>query len=711
MRHPYPTLAHAGNPLAGSSMIIVTYHALALLIAEQNGSRAGRSARKVAAIKGSGGRTAAGRVGDRSGGALKELPRQAARVREAVAPDWLVDIVRPKPVTVPWPLMIRAGLAICVPLTAGLLAHDLAPGLLAAIGGLIAVIVDVGGPYPARLKRVGSAAVFGGAVGLTIGTAIHGRGWIAVVVLVLVAGASVVVSEMGSTGSVVGLQLLVYASLGLGPLGGLRPWWTGPLEFLIGVAWAMILIIPGWILYPRLAEQHSVAQVYRALAARLRSVGTENFAADRRALTSALNVAYDQLLTTRSGIGGGNPQLRRLVALLNHSFLVAEATNTLVLEGTAPPAGVADVVDALADSIEYDRMPPAVPPAWSDTPGAGALCDALHGTARLIEGQRIPDGGQPAPPGLRQRLHAAIDKIRAGRLTRLYALRLMASIGVAAVMSEILPLQRSYWVVLTVALVLKPDFGSVFARALQRGIGTIIGAVIGAVILAVVPYGLWLLIPFAILAALLPYGRSLNYALLATFLTPLVVLLIDILDRTGWHLAQDRLIDTLLGCAIALVIGFAPWPGTWRAHLSGQFAEAVTHVAGYTERALAGPSPERSRLRRQTYRELSDLRTEFQRSMSQPRALGRQATAWWPAVAALDQVMDMVTRAAVAVDHGTPAPSADDVRRLTAALDQVAGAVRDGTRPPTGTDLPDMAQDETLAPVADAIRGVQAIVA
>jgi len=28
MRHPYPTPAHAGNPLAGPSMIIVTYHAL-----------------------------------------------------------------------------------------------------------------------------------------------------------------------------------------------------------------------------------------------------------------------------------------------------------------------------------------------------------------------------------------------------------------------------------------------------------------------------------------------------------------------------------------------------------------------------------------------------------------------------------------------------------------------------------------------------------
>jgi hypothetical protein len=52
---------------------------------------------------------------------------------------------------------------------------------------------------------------------------------------------------------VTGLQLLVYASFALGPLGGLRPWWTGPVEFLLGVAGAMILIIPGWILFPHAA--------------------------------------------------------------------------------------------------------------------------------------------------------------------------------------------------------------------------------------------------------------------------------------------------------------------------------------------------------------------------------------------------------------------------------------------------------------------------
>ena len=566
--------------------------------------------------------------------------------------------------------MVRAAIAVCVPLAAGLAAHKPSLGLLPAIGGLIAVVVDVGGPYVARVKRVGSAAVFGGALGLTIGTVIHGRGWITVVVLVLVAGVSVLFSQLGSTGSVTGLQLLVYASFALGPLGALRPWWTGPVEFLLGVAWAMILIIPGWLLYPRAAEQHAVADVYHALAAGLHAIGTEEYVAKRRAVVDALNTAYDQLLTARSAIGGTDPRLVRLVALLNHSHLVVEASTTLAIEGARPPPEVTDAIDRLADSILYGTPPPVIPPPWSDSPGARALREALDGAVRLLAGKDVPDGPPPPPPSLRERLGGLIDKIRGGRLVRVYAVRLMASIGVAAVFSQVVPLQRSYWVVLTVAIVLRPDFGSVFARALQRGIGTIVGAVLGAIILAIVPYGLWLLVPAAVLAALLPYGRVVNFGLLSTFLTPLIVVLLDLQGRSGWRLAEDRLIDTLLGCAIVLLVGYAPWPRSWQAHLPERFAEAVSRVARYTERALAEAAPDRSGLRRETYRYVSDLRAEFQRAMSEPRAVSHRATAWWPALVGLEQVIDAVTATAVAVDHGVPAPPADSVRKVAAVLDR-----------------------------------------
>ena len=615
--------------------------------------------------------------------------------------------MRPRRAPVPWALMVRAAFAVCTPLAAGFAANRLALGLLPAMGGLSVSVVDVGGPYPVRFRRVGSATGLGGTAGLVIGGLIHGRGWVAVVVLVLVAGVSALLGAGGSTASVAGLQLLVYTALGTGPLGALWPLWHAPLLFLAGAAWAMLLILPGWILFPHAAEQRSVAEVYRALARALRSAGTEEFAAARLGLTGALNAAYDQLRAIRTASSGRDRRIMRLVALLTQSHLVAEAVTAVALEGTPPPAAVTDAAARLADAIQDRSQPPAIPPPWRPSPGAVALCEALAGAARLLTADRIPAEQQRLTrPGPRERLADAIDQIRGGQLVRLSAIRLMACIGVAAVMSEILPLQRSYWVVLTVAIVLKPDFGSVFARAIQRGLGTVAGAVLGAVILAVVPYGALLLIPVAVLAALLPYGRSRNYGLMSVFLTPLVVLLIDLPDRTGWRLAEARLVDTLLGCAIVLVIGFAPWPRAWNAHLPGQFADTVSRVAEYLEQALVRRSPDRSQLRRRAYRALSDLRAEFQRTLSEPPALSRRATTWWPAVVGLEQVMDAATAATVAVDHGAALPPADQVRGLETVLRGLADGADPATRPPVPDDLP---AGETLQPVADAVRRVRAV--
>lgn len=167
-----------------------------------------------------------------------------------MVPDWLAEVVRPQPAPPPWPDMIRAAVAICVPLAVAFAAGRPALGVLPATGALLGTMTDVGGPYLSRVKRVSSAAVLGGAVGLTIGSAIHGRGWLAVLALTAVAGVSGLLSALGDIGSVTGLQLLVYASLGIGPLGAQRPVWHTVVGFLAGTAWALVLILPGWLLSP-----------------------------------------------------------------------------------------------------------------------------------------------------------------------------------------------------------------------------------------------------------------------------------------------------------------------------------------------------------------------------------------------------------------------------------------------------------------------------
>ena len=652
---------------------------------------------------------------------------------EAV-PDWLAEVMRPKKAPVPWADMVRAVLAIWVPLAAGFITGRRELGLLPATGGLLSVMIDSGGPYGQRVRRISTAAVFGGAAGLVVGSLIHGRGWIAVAALVVIAGVSAIVTRLGATGSATGLQLLVYSSLGLGPLGLLRPWWHTALQFLAGVVWAIALITPSWLLSPRAAEQRAVAAVYHALADCLRAIGTPAMVAARRAVTAALNAAYDALLTHRSAAGGRNKRDMHLMAILNVSHQMTEAVTALRTEGERPPPWVIDTVDRLADAVA--RGPggaaqlPLIPPPWSESPGALALRDSMVALSCVISGNWTPSA-PPAPADWRSRARRRVlyiaDQLAGGRIAWVFTVRLMACTGVAAVLSEVLPLQRSYWVVLTVAIILKPDYGSVFARAVQRGVGTVVGAVLGAAILAVVPYGPWLLLPFGVLAALLPYAKARNFGLVATFLTPLVVLLIDLLDVGGWHLAEARLVDTALASVIVLVFGYAPWPSAWQAQLPGQFAETLRTVCAYTDEALVtmpaaqlaatgtARSPERapgeapglrSRLRRGAYQSLSNLRAEFQRTMSEPASVSRRATAWWPAVVALEEVMDTVTATVVAIGRGAPVPSAASVHALTGTLRAVADAIETGTPPRLAGPLP---ADPELEAVTASVRSVLSV--
>lgn len=63
------------------------------------------------------------RAGPSAGDLMRRPPaaqwRAAARPDWAALPAWLAEVARPEPVPPPWPLMIRAVLAIGVPLSAG----------------------------------------------------------------------------------------------------------------------------------------------------------------------------------------------------------------------------------------------------------------------------------------------------------------------------------------------------------------------------------------------------------------------------------------------------------------------------------------------------------------------------------------------------------------------------------------------------------------
>jgi len=117
-----------------------------------------------------------------------------------------------------------------------------------------------------------------------------------------------------------------------------------------------------------------------------------------------------------------------------------------------------------------------------------------------------------------------------------------------------------FWIPLTVGLVMKPDFGSIRDRAIQRIIGTIFGVMIGAALLAAFPKGVFFIIIMAVLGGVLPWAMQRSYILQAVFLTPLILMLVDVIipGTANVDYGVQRLVDTAIGGVIVLILGYLP---------------------------------------------------------------------------------------------------------------------------------------------------------
>ncbi|WP_308465951.1 FUSC family protein [Rathayibacter soli] len=629
---------------------------------------------------------------------------------------WVGQLLRPKSAPIPWSLAVRMGIAIVTPVAVGMALNELGIGLLVSMGAMAASLSDQGGRYRSRVRRLSTVAI-AGASGFAIGGLVLGRGPLGVAA-VLVAGLICgLVSVLSNVASVASLQFLIYLIIAsrVSFIGG--EWWLPPLRYLLGGAWALLLSLVTGVGRVTMPECTAVAAVFRCLAALMETSGGEGVAQARQALTAAMNTAYDTVVTFRARAGGRDSRVRRLAALLNAATPIVEATMVLIRNRSLIPAELSASVRQVADHVLDGSAPRQSDGQRSeDAPTTTAIRSLVGSTAALAELERrvgvvfgILSGASPGEPALRSRprLHDRMlslrDAVTGGATTWLPILRLVLCLGVAEVVAAALPLEHSYWVTLTVAVTLKPDFGSVFARAVQRGLGTIVGVLIGTVALVFVPYGLPILIVMAAFAVLLPISIRRNYGMFATFLTPLIVLQLDLVNRGDQQLVLSRVTDTAIGCAIVLLVGYLPWPGSWRSRtvIGERIATALDEVTIYLRvafdadadpRSGAGPTPGptprpmsrpamRSAARRRAYRRLSDVRTALQQALAEPPPTSTRASAWWPAIVALERLTDAITAAATRVALGGQAPPEPAARSVVAAMDELSAALHEGRSP------------------------------
>ncbi|TDQ04883.1 FUSC family protein [Labedaea rhizosphaerae] len=610
---------------------------------------------------------------------------------EPQAPHWLVQLLRPAPAPVPWKRVARATAGIAGPVAAGMAAGRLDLGVLASIGGLCATLADTDGPYWYRTRRIGYV-ITAGALGFFTGTATGSTAWLSGAMVVVVAVLSALISVNGDIASRAGLQLLVFTVVGSAQT---APPLTALGCFAAGAAFAMLLAIGAWPVRATAPERTAIANVYDALADMLRGTGTPAARPARLRATAAINVAYDRLLDARSRLSGRNQAYRNLLTLLTATTPLIEASVATVAARDRPDDTLINHIDALADAIRKDEPFPPLPDASS----------ALHDALRRVH-DRDDDARGTTPSKEKatvgERLRRLADTTITGPQTWLFVLRLTVCVTLAELVGIVLSLDHANWVALTVAIVLKPDFGSVFGRAVLRAGGTAVGVVLGAGLLALAPHGWLLVIVMAVVAAMLPVGQVRNYGMFSTFVTPLVIVQLDLANSGSFTLVVARLVDTAVGCLIVVVFGYLLWPGSRKADVGDQLARTCDTVGTYLDRALSGAPQGRSALRRKAYRELSDLRTVFQRAIVEPSKAGRTASAWWPLIVFLERMTDAVTEVAVQIERGAPPPDQADVTLLSAGVTEAAAALREG-RKPAKLELPATDQLEAVTRELDGV--------
>ena len=624
--------------------------------------------------------------------------------------------MRTTPPPVPWRDVVRFAVAVPAPLAVAVLVEGgvtpgpvLGAGVFATTGALAASLAPQSGPLRDRLRRTAAATGFGG-LGLVVGQFATGGGWQPVVVIAVLSALAALISAVNAALSLGALQLLIYTALASGletPL----PAAAEVAFFLAGAAWATLATLIQARTEAMDPDRTAVAAVFTRIGELLSAIGTPQAEDARRELTSALNEAYDRVIRSRSRSAGRSRELSELAGVLNAAAPLVEGAVAAARSGEQADPQDVTAVHALASALTGDReLRPATgpPPLERGSPVRRAVRHGVRLVWNVVGDpeERAGAAVRPEREDWRIRLRELADRTLASPESRAFAIRLTLCMSLAEIARQYLPIERPYWVLLTVAIVLKPDFGSVFTRAVQRGAGTLLGVLLGSALLAVLPHDAWVLVAMAGFAALLPWARNANFGLFSVFQTPVILLLLDLALPSDPGLVGARLIDTLIGCAIVLVFGYLLWPQTWRAPLDEALRAAALALDAFVEAAFTGSPADRRRARRRTYRALTELQTQLQRRLAEPPPISTRAAAWWPVIVQLERTADAVTEAVIATRGGEPSPDLAQVAVLRRAIRRL----EEDVRAPLASDDAEIHADGVLAPVAREVDAARRLV-
>ncbi|HEY8716168.1 MAG TPA: FUSC family protein, partial [Candidatus Acidoferrum sp.] len=526
------------------------------------------------------------------------------------------------------PRAFRNSVGVVLPLIVGFALQMPRGGLVVASGALNVSYSDGSDPYLVRAKRM-LASTFLCALAVFAG-AMSGRIHFFAVVLAtawaFIAGMFVALGGAAPDLGVISLvTLLIYSAQPLTPqqaaVSGLLALCGGLLQTVLSVAL--------WPVHRYDPERRALANLYQELANRA--------ATSLNALTAPpASVHSEQAQEALSALGrDGNPESMRYRALLTQAerirltLLILSRLRLRMERESHEHAGVAiltyylelsaavlrEVSDALTRTIttgaaqsenistaaldeiaaQLREEEKSIPPSFLAAVVKDAIfqMDALSGQLRaaldLAKNNAAPESsGDPEPlvPAawrhtLSNRLEALRSNLNLQSPSFRHALRLATMVMLGDILGRSVSWRRSYWLPMTIVLVLKPEFTATFTRGLLRIAGTIVGLLLATGLFHFLDPSMDLqVIGIFIFVYLLRWLGPANYGVFGVLVSALIVLLLAVAGVPPKEVIWARGLNTALGGMLAL-LAYGLWPSWERTRVSERIAQMLDAYKNY----------------------------------------------------------------------------------------------------------------------------------
>lgn len=207
-----------------------------------------------------------------------------------------------------------------------------------------------------------------------------------------------------------------------------------------------------------------------------------------------------------------------------------------------------------------------------------------------------------------------------------HSLRLTIALVFAYLLGFAFNIQNTYWILLTIIVIMRPSYGLTKERSKDRIIGTLIGAAV-AVGIVLITQNIIIYSVLAIVSLILAFSLvQQNYKFAAFLITISVIFMYSLANPNAFEVIQYRVLDTIIGATISIVANYLLFP-SWEVNNIKQVLLETLKMNREYLLAMQNlyKEPSKNRLpynlaRKEAFLAISNLNAAFQRLTQDPKS-------------------------------------------------------------------------------------------